>query len=47
MRHAFNLQHYGYGELNLGGAGVIIGDVGIEYKNELFYGDQVKYRGSG
>lgn len=36
------LQHYGYGELNLGGAGVIMSDVGIEYKNELFYGDQVK-----
>ena len=33
------LQHYGYSELNLGGASVIMADVAIEYKGEGFYGD--------
>ena len=36
------LQHYGYGELTLAGVGLIMSDVGIEFKQELFYGDQVK-----
>ncbi len=36
------LHHFGYTELNLGGAGLIMSDVGIEFKSELFYGDQVK-----
>ncbi len=36
------LHHYGYTELNLAGAGLIMSDVGIEFKSELFYGDQVK-----
>jgi acyl-CoA thioesterase FadM len=35
------LQHLGYGELNLAGVGVIMSDVAIEFKNELFYGDEV------
>lgn len=36
------LQHYGYAELNMGGPGLIMSDVAIEFKQELFYGDQVK-----
>lgn len=34
-------NHFGYSELNLGGAGMILSDVGIEFKNELFYGDNL------
>jgi acyl-CoA thioester hydrolase len=33
--------HYGYSELNIGGIGTIMSDVAIEYKNELFYGEQI------
>ncbi|MFT3822404.1 MAG: thioesterase family protein [Chitinophagaceae bacterium] len=36
------LQHFGYSELKMAGTGIIMSDVGIEYKNELFYGDMVK-----
>lgn len=36
------LKEYGYEELNLEGAGLIMSDVAIEFKNELFYGDQLK-----
>jgi acyl-CoA thioester hydrolase len=36
------LQHYGYTEMDLGGIGMIMSDVGIEFKNELFYGDALK-----
>ena len=35
------LKHYGYSELTLGGAGLIMSDVCIEFKNELFYGDTI------
>ncbi len=35
------LQHHGLTELNLGGPGVIMSDVGIQFKHELFYGDIV------
>ena len=35
------LQQLGYGELDLAGVGVIMSDVGIEFKSELFYGDAV------
>jgi len=35
------LNHYGYSELTLGGAGLIMSDVCIEFKNELFYGDTI------
>ena len=35
------LQHLGYGELNLAGVGLIMSDVAIEFKSELFYGDAV------
>jgi acyl-CoA thioester hydrolase len=33
------LNHFGYSENNLAGAAMIMGDVAISYKNELFYGD--------
>jgi acyl-CoA thioesterase FadM len=33
------LNHFGYSELELGGAGLIMADVAIEYKGEGFYGD--------
>lgn len=36
------LQHYGQTEMNFGGAGMIMSDVGIEFKHELFYGDNIK-----
>ena len=36
------LKHLGYGELDLAGVGLIMSDVAIEFKNELFYGDAVK-----
>ena len=35
------LKQLGYGELDLAGVGVIMSDVGIEFKSELFYGDVV------
>lgn len=35
------LKHYEYSELNVGGVGMIMKDVGIEFKAELFYGDVV------
>ena len=35
------LQSLGYKELELEGTGVIMADAGIEFKNELFYGDTV------
>jgi len=36
------LGHYGYTELKFAGAGLIMSDVAIEFKHELFYGDTVK-----
>ena len=35
------LTHHGYSELDLGGVGMIMGDVAIEFKGELFYGETV------
>jgi YbgC/YbaW family acyl-CoA thioester hydrolase len=35
------LKSYGYEELKFEGAGMIMTDAGIEFKNELFYGDVV------
>jgi acyl-CoA thioesterase FadM len=35
------LKSLGYSELDFGGAGLIMSDVGIEFKNELFYPDTV------
>jgi acyl-CoA thioesterase FadM len=36
------LKHHGYTELNFGGEGLIMSDVAIEFKREIFYGDIVK-----
>ncbi|MDF2191717.1 thioesterase family protein [Paraflavitalea sp. CAU 1676] len=36
------LAHHGFTELNLAGVGLIMSDVGIEFKQELFYPDQIK-----
>ncbi|MGZ5247762.1 MAG: acyl-CoA thioesterase [Flavitalea sp.] len=36
------LASLGYSELDLGGTSLIMGDVAIEFKSELFYGDTVK-----
>ncbi len=36
------LQHHGYKELEIEGIGLIMSDVGIEFKLELFYGDTIK-----
>lgn len=35
------LRHFGYEELNFGGIGLIMADAGIQFKNELFYGDVI------
>lgn len=35
------LKHHGFTELEFGGVGMIMSDVGIQFKNELFYGDVV------
>jgi acyl-CoA thioesterase FadM len=35
------LNSLGYTELNLEGKGLIMRDVAIEFKNELFYGDKI------
>ena len=35
------LKSYGYSELEFDGVGLIMADVGIEFKSELFYGDVV------
>ena len=38
------LKHFGYTELDLGGASLIMADVAIEYKGEGFYGDVLRLR---
>jgi len=35
------LHHFGFTEMNFGGTGMIMSDVAIEFKNELFYGDAI------
>lgn len=35
------LTHHGLTELAFGGYGIIMSDVGIQFKNELFYGEKV------
>ena len=35
------LKHFGYQELNVEGASLIMSDAAIEFKNELFYGDTI------
>lgn len=34
-------KHFGYSEMQFAGVGIILADVGIEFKSELFYGDTV------
>ena len=34
-------QHLGYDELNFWGVGTIMSDVAIEYKDQIYYGDEV------
>ena len=33
--------HCGYTELNFGGVGTIMSDVAIEYKDQVYYGDEI------
>src|ERR1700761_7533412 len=35
------LRHHGYSELDVAGAGLIMTDVAIEFKSEIFYGDTI------
>ncbi|MET0298640.1 MAG: acyl-CoA thioesterase [Flavitalea sp.] len=35
------LKHYGYSELDFAGIGLIMNDAGIEFKSEVFYGDEI------
>ncbi len=35
------LQHHGYSEMDMGGVGMIMADVAIEFKSEAFYGDTI------
>lgn len=35
------LNHLGYTEMGFAGVGMIMSDVAIEFKNELFYGDTI------
>ena len=35
------LKQYGYTEMKFEGTGLIMSDVGIEFKSELFYGDEI------
>ncbi|HLX92022.1 MAG TPA: thioesterase family protein [Puia sp.] len=36
------LGYYGFKEFGIGGFGLIMTDVAIEFKSELFYGDKIK-----
>jgi len=36
------LNHHGYKEFDMHGVGLIMSDVAIEFKNEIFYGDKIK-----
>lgn len=38
------LRNAGYTEMNAAGASLIMSDVGIEFKNELFYGDRLQMK---
>ena len=35
------LRHHGYSELDIAGVGLIMTDVAIEFKSEIFYGDTI------
>jgi acyl-CoA thioester hydrolase len=34
-------KHFGFSEMQFAGAGIILADVAIEFRNELFYGDTI------
>ena len=34
-------SHFGYSEMQIEGVGIILADVGVEFKSELFYGDKI------
>jgi len=36
------LKNFGYDEMNMAGVGLIMSDAAIEFKNELFYGDDLR-----
>lgn len=36
------LRHHGYTELDIAGVGLIMADVTIEFRSELFYGDSLR-----
>jgi YbgC/YbaW family acyl-CoA thioester hydrolase len=36
------LKHHGFSEMDFGGAGLIMSDVIIEFKKEIFYGEGIK-----
>jgi acyl-CoA thioesterase FadM len=36
------LRHHGYTELDLAGTGIIMADVAIEFKSEVFYGETLR-----
>jgi acyl-CoA thioester hydrolase len=36
------LKHHGYTEVDMAGTALIMGDVAIEFKSELFYGDTLR-----
>jgi YbgC/YbaW family acyl-CoA thioester hydrolase len=40
------LRHFGYEEMKIAGVGLIMSDVAIEFKNELFYGDVIEAKAS-
>lgn len=35
------IHHFGYDELNFWGVGTIMSDVAIEYKDQIYYGDEI------
>jgi len=35
------LRHFGFEELNFSGVGLIMSDVAIEFKSEIFYGEKI------
>ena len=36
------LKHHGFSEMDFGGVGLIMSDVIIEFKKEIFYGEEIK-----
>lgn len=36
------LQHFGFSEMDLGGVGIIMSDAAIQFRREVFYGEQLE-----